>query len=86
MNRIAILSVVFAGLTFSSCKKERECTCDKTTTITDPSGTSTATDPTVTYEIKEIKGGEAKSWCQKTTEVEVNGNTTTTTENNCKLK
>lgn len=86
MKKIAILSIVFAGLAFASCKKERECECTETTTLASSSGSTTTTDPVVSYEIKDIKGGEAKSWCQKSTEVTTSGNTTQTIVNDCKLK
>lgn len=83
MKKITILSIVFAGLAFAACKKERECEC--TRTYTNAAGTTT-TDPVVTTEIKDIKGGEAKSWCQKSTFVATTGTAVTTTVMDCKLK
>ena len=79
-----LLIVAIAGLAFASCKKERDCEC--TTTNTSSSGTVT-TSPAQTTTIKDIKGGEAKSWCQKSTwsSTDAAGKTTTTV-NDCKLK
>jgi hypothetical protein len=85
MKKIIILSVVSTILVFAACKKERECECTKTTSSNQPN-TSPVTDPAVTYEIKGIKGGEVKSWCQKTTSVITTGSVVITIENDCKLK
>jgi hypothetical protein len=86
MKKIAILSIVFAGLAFAACKKDKACECTETTTYATSAGTTTVTDPVRNIEIKEIKGGEAKSWCQKSTEVTVSGPNTTTRVDDCKLK
>jgi len=83
MKKIVIVTILIAGATFVACKKDRTCEC--TETKTNAAGVST-TDPVVTYEIKEIKGGEAKTWCQKSTEVVTTGTAVTTTVNDCKLK
>lgn len=81
-----LLIVAVAGLAFASCKKDKTCECTQTTTFSSGSTSITTTDPVETTEIKDIKGGEAKTMCQKSTQVSVNGNNTSTTVNDCKLK
>lgn len=82
MKKIAILTILCAGVAFTACKKDKTCEC--TTTYT--SGAVSVTNPATTIEIKGIKGGEAKSWCQKSTQVSTSGTNTTTWVNDCKLK
>ena len=83
MKKIAILSIIFAGLAFAACKKDRTCEC--TLTHTSASGTVT-TDPVTSTQIKDIKGGEAKDWCQNHSEVVTTGTAVTTDSWACKLK
>ncbi len=85
MKKIAILSIVFVGLAFAACKKERECECTETTSNNVP-GSISNTDPVVKYEIREIKGSEAKTWCQKSTVVTTTGTFVSTVVDDCKLK
>ena len=82
MKKIAILTILGAGVAFTACKKDKTCECTQTTT----SGAVSVTDPAVTHEIKGIKGGEAKSMCQKSTVVSTSGTNTTTWVDDCKLK
>jgi hypothetical protein len=83
MKKIAILSIVFAGLAFAACKKDRTCEC--TRTYTSASGTVT-TDPVTSTQIKDIKGGEAKDMCQNNSQVATTGTASTTESWSCKLK
>ena len=84
MKKITLLAIAVVAISFASCKKDRDCEC--TTTTVSSSGTTT-TSPAQTTTIKDVKGGEAKSMCQKkvTVDVDYAGKTTTTTDD-CKLK
>ncbi|MDZ4665279.1 MAG: hypothetical protein SGJ15_10415 [Bacteroidota bacterium] len=86
MKTAAILFIVFASLVFTSCKKEKLCECIETRTITTSSGSVSTTDPVVKTEIKEIRGGEAKTWCQDRKEETVADSLTAVIENKCSLK
>ncbi|MDZ4665283.1 MAG: hypothetical protein SGJ15_10435 [Bacteroidota bacterium] len=61
MKKITYLSIVFAGLAFASCKKDRVCECTYTSTA--PGSSSS------TYEItvKKVKKGVAADICESTT-------------------
>ncbi len=86
MRVAAILCIVFTGLVFTSCKKEKLCECTETRTVTTSNGTTTTTDPFVKTEIKEIRGGEAKTWCADRKEETIADSLTTVVENKCSLK
>ena len=80
MKKIAILSIVFAGLAFASCKKDRTCSCTSSSTV--PGSTSSTTE----YTIVKAKKGDAKRACVKTTNDYTVGGTTYTSTQDCKLK
>jgi hypothetical protein len=82
MKKVTILSFVFLAF---ACKKEMVCECTETITQTTSSGTNTTSKPAIKTELKEIKKGEAKSWCQNTTVEIADSSTTTITENKCSL-
>ena len=82
MKKIAILTILCAGVAFTACKKDKTCECTQSYT----SGSVTVTDPVEVIEIKDIKGGEAKSWCQTSSGSSTSGTNTTTWTNDCKLK
>ncbi len=82
MKKIAILTILCAGVAFTACKKDKTCEC----TYSQTSGAITVTNPVTVIEFKGIKGGEAKSWCQKSSGSNTSGTTTTTWTNDCKLK
>ena len=84
MKKIILFTIAAAAFGISSCKKDRECTCTKTTL--NSVGTTTI-DPPVTTTLKKIKNSDAKSFCQREVIVSTNNsNSTTTTTNDCKLK
>ncbi|MCC6370861.1 MAG: hypothetical protein IT236_07650 [Bacteroidia bacterium] len=84
MKKITMLAACLIMLGASSCKKDRDCVC--TTTNTSTSGAVT-TYPEQTTTLTKIKKGDAKSLCQKSTNVNVDSNNkTSTTVNDCKLK
>jgi hypothetical protein len=84
MKQKLLLVMCLGILSLTSCKKDRVCEC--TTTTTDSSGDVT-TDPADNSTYKEIKKGDAKSLCQKTTEVNVSSSGDTyTSVSDCKLK
>ena len=79
-----LLIVAIAGLAMASCKKDRECEC---TTTTVSSGGTTTTSPATTTTVKDVKGGEMKSMCQKTTYTWVNASGATSSQtDDCKIK
>jgi hypothetical protein len=82
MKKIAILTILAAGVAFTACKKDKTCEC----TMTSTSGSTTTTSPVDVIEIKDIKGGEAKSWCQKSSGTSTSGTVTSSWTNDCKLK
>lgn len=84
MKKITFIAIAIVAFSMSSCKKDFVCEC--TTTYTSSSGNvTTNTNDNVTY--RDVKKGEAKSLCQKSTIVNVNSNGgTSTTVNDCKLK
>lgn len=86
MKKLVILFIVFASVVFTSCKKEKLCECTETRTTTTPAGSTNSTDPVVKTEIKEIRGGEAKTWCADRKEEVIADSLTTIVENKCSLK
>lgn len=84
MKNVTLIAACLIVLSTSSCKKDRDCVCTRTTTNT--SG-NVNTDVSQTTTLAKIKKRDAKSLCQKTTEVNVNSNgQTSSTVNDCKLK
>jgi len=84
MKKISLMAIAIFAFSISSCKKDFVCEC--TDSYTNASGTTT-TDPAANITYRDVKHGEAKSLCQKTTRVEVDANgQTTTSVNDCKLK
>ena len=51
MKKITLLLVVVFAISFASCRKDRTCTCDSTTTTTGPAGVTEKT----TSETKTLK-------------------------------
>lgn len=84
MKKFTLLAALAIALCAASCKKDRVCEC--TTTTTFPDGT-VHTDPNDNTTYKEIKKGEAKTLCQRTTHVSVDEDgATSTVVSDCKLK
>jgi len=84
MKKITLVAIAIIAFSMSSCKKDYVCAC--TTTQTDQSGDVT-TNPVDNTTYRDVKKTDAKSRCQKATEVDVNSNGgTTTTVYDCKLK
>lgn len=80
MKKSILFVAAIAALSFTSCKKDRTCTC--TTTYTNKAGVS-STSVSIT-EYKKVKKSEARSWgCVSSTDISESG---TTTVNDCKLK
>jgi uncharacterized Zn ribbon protein len=86
MKKITLVIACFSLLSLTSCfKKDRKCVCNYT--YTDSSGTTTTDPEDHEITLKEIKKRDAKSLCQKTTEVEVDDDGDTWTYvTDCKLK
>jgi hypothetical protein len=84
MKKIMYATACMGLLALTACKKDRDCEC--TSTRTNTQGVTTTDEPVVvTY--KEVKNGEAKSLCQKTTYTEVDDSGKTSTQvDDCKLK
>lgn len=84
MKKTTLLIIAAFALCIASCKKDRTCEC--VTTYTSSGGTTTTTpNDNVTY--REIKKGQAKDLCQKSTRVYVSpSGATSTTVSDCKLK
>ena len=71
-------------ISLTSCKKDHVCEC--TSTYTNSNGTVT-TNPVDNVTYKDVKKGDAKTLCQKSTSTYVNNSGgTTTSVNDCKLK
>lgn len=70
MKKITLLALLAFGLSFTSCKKDRTCTCTVTTTyaITGGplAGTTTDTEAYTTV-LKEVNGKSARANCMSTT-------------------
>lgn len=81
-----LLIVAVAGLALVSCKKDRTCECTRTSTYSNGTTSVSSTDPVETITLKEVKGGEAKTLCQKMTSTNTYSTTTNTSVNDCKLK
>lgn len=79
--------IILAGLglfSLTSCKKDRVCEC--TSTHIDASG-KVNTEAPINTTYKDIKSGDAKTICQKSTVVTVNSSGETSTRiNDCNLK
>ncbi len=80
MKKITYLSIVFAGLAFASCKKDRTCECTMTNTI--PGSSATTTKQTIIGASKRQAMANCVSW---TTE-ETIGGTKFTFNADCTLK
>lgn len=84
MKKTILLMACVGLVSLSSCKKDRDCEC--TTTYTNEKG-ETETDQPQSITYIDIKKGEAKSLCQKTTTTDVKESGKTVTKvNDCKLK
>lgn len=84
MKKFTLMAVAVFALGLTSCKKDFVCECTNTYTS---SGGTTTTDPAANVTYRDVKKGEAKSLCQKTTVVNVGAGGGTSTEvNDCKLK
>jgi len=84
MKKITLLAFALVAFSITSCKKERVCEC--TTTYTASNGNIT-TNPNDNVTYKDIKKSDAKSLCQKSTDISVDANgATNTTVHDCKLK
>lgn len=82
-NTLILLSIV-AVSSLTSCKKDRVCTCTRTSTAPTTAGYSN----TYTSEetLTKISKKSAKMACVKTTNDYTSGGNTYTTTNDCKLK
>jgi hypothetical protein len=76
MKKITLLAIAITAIGFTSCKKDRTCTC------TEISNGQTGT---YSYTIKEESKKTAKDVCTKITTTETSGNTVTTSSTDCKL-
>jgi hypothetical protein len=84
MKKILLLTACVGLISLTSCKKDHVCEC--TNTYTNSNGNVT-TDPVANVTYKDVKNGDAKSLCQKSTSTYVNhSGGTTTSVNDCKLK
>jgi hypothetical protein len=84
MKKILIVTACLGLISLSSCKKDRVCEC--TNTYTNSNGNVT-TDPVANVTYKDVKKGDAKTICQKSTSTYVNqSGGTSTSVNDCKLK
>jgi hypothetical protein len=76
MKKAILMVAVIAAASFTSCKKDRTCTC-----VTTNSNGGAAYTGIVTY--TKAKKGDARSQCLSSTTLLINGSTNTTT---CTLK
>ena len=76
MKKITILALAALAISFASCKKDRKCTCQTTTTFA-AGGSYTGTSSTVTHE--KIKKGQGVAACHNTTQTDTNGDVDKTT-------
>jgi|GEM_PF-390081 len=84
MKKITLIAFAIVTLSMASCKKDFLCEC--TDTYTSSSGNVT-TNPVANVTYRDVKHGEAKSLCQKSTVVNVdNSGGTSTNVSDCKLK
>ncbi len=85
MKKITLLVACLGLISLASCKKDRKCEC--TTSYTNSQGVVTTDPAPRKITIKKVTKRDAKSLCQKETDVNVssNGNTTTWVYD-CKLK
>lgn len=84
MKKISLMAIAVIAMSVISCKKDFTCEC--TRVHTSASGNVT-TDPMYNTTYRDMRKRDAKSRCQKETDVDVadNGNTTTDVYD-CKLK
>ena len=59
MKKVILFATAVAAISFTSCIKERDCTCKETTT--DASGSSSSVDQKYTY--KDVTKRQAKNNC-----------------------
>lgn len=98
MKKAILLAVVAVAVTSASCRKERTCTCEWTSTnVSTVSGNSTTTTSTgkETYKLDAIKKRDAIVWAECTDHTDKSTSTNTfggitvtsenTTENTCTL-
>lgn len=84
MKKITLMAIAIIALGLGSCKKDFTCEC--TMTYTSPSGNVT-TDPMYNTTYRDMKKSDAKSRCQKETDIDVDTDgRTSTTVYDCKLK
>lgn len=84
MKKTTLLIIAAFAFCIMSCKKDRTCECVTTHTSSNGNVTTTPND-NITY--REIKKGQAKDLCQKSTRVYVGSSGSTTTDvYDCKLK
>jgi hypothetical protein len=83
MKKIILSTLVLAALATTSCRKDRTCTCDYTTT----SGSVSFTSKDVTTVSKQTKRvARVQTGCVNSLETSTNNNVTTTYESKCELK
>jgi hypothetical protein len=101
MKKVMLFVAVIAAASFTSCKKDRECTCTTTTTTTthvygsgfDDTDTDVSTE-TIIYKFTKAKKGDARAAClsytYQTKDSDVSGgltyDVTTDVAADCKLK
>ncbi len=82
--------IVAATLMFTSCKKDRTCTCSSTSTTIGGGSTSTGNPDNSVQTLTKVSKKDASTICVSTTDVSTNtysGNVyTTTTTKTCTLK
>ena len=84
MKKITFFAIAVFAFSLSSCKKDYVCEC--TNTYTSSSGNVT-TDPNDRVTYKDIKKGDAKNLCQRTTGTYVSASGATSSYvYDCKLK
>ncbi|MBL7919199.1 MAG: hypothetical protein JNJ40_02730 [Bacteroidia bacterium] len=83
MKKIILSTLVLAALATTSCRKDRTCTCDYTTT----SGSFSVTSKNVSTVSKQTKRvARVQTGCVNSVETQTNNNVTTTFESKCELK
>jgi hypothetical protein len=83
MKKIILSTLVLAALATTSCRKDRTCTCDYTTT----SGSFSFTSKDVTTVSKQTKRvARVQTGCVNSLQTSTNNNVTTTFESKCELK
>jgi hypothetical protein len=93
MKKIILLAAVITVASFTSCKKEKTCSC--TVTVSNSNSLYNATNPdteTIEYKYGKMKKGEANQVCPETTTDVVNNNESgnaaniQTTTTSCSIK